>query len=117
MGMLVEGLNLFRDDWESVITKAEIGTGTTPATAQDTALENSIGVTTTDITTTKTDQFIRFTIRFPSTSATGDDITELLLSNASTNLSLVRIVFEQSTEYEIGKDLVIYARYYFKGRR
>jgi hypothetical protein len=117
MGMLLTGLNIIRDELASVIDKAEIGTGTSTPTAQDTSLTTPLGIFASDVTVTTADQYILITATFPSTEAAGQAVTEILFSNEASSLPLLKVVFEQATTYTTTRDLIIDTRVYVRGRR
>lgn len=115
MGMLVEGLNVIRDLYSDGITQATIGTGTNQETSQDTTLQTSLSITATSITATTTDQYVELAARFPSTSAGGESVTEILWQ-ASDGTGISRVTFAAVT-YSTSSDLIITTRWYVKGRR
>jgi hypothetical protein len=115
--MLLEGLNLIRDEIGLVIDQASIGSGTSQPTAQDTALESPLGISTTDLEYDYEDQFLMINARFPSTAISSTtSVSEVLFSNSSSGLPVHRGSFT-AVSWQTGRDLTIRIRIYVKGRR
>jgi len=116
--MLVKGLNLIRDFWSTLNDAAELGTGTTQETAEDTDLETVVaGSESTTITTNNTpDQFLTKAARFPGTSAGGQSVAEIIWKTQSPEKAGSRITFP-ATIWNTTSEINITTRYYFKGRK
>lgn len=119
MGMIIEGLNAVRDFWNTLNDAAELGTGTTTETAQDTDIETVVsGSETTSITNTTADQFIVKEASFPGSGAGGESITEMIWKTQSPELAGSRITFiNSSLTWQTDRDLTIETRWHFRGRR
>lgn len=117
MGMLVVGLNLIRDFWNTLHDAAELGTGTTSETASDTDLETPIaGSESTSVTTTTANQFMTKEVTFLGSSAGSESVTELIWKTQSPEKAGSRITFAAQT-WQTDRDLIVTSRWYFKGRR
>lgn len=117
MGMLIEGLNLVRDFWNTLHDAGELGTGTTQETGQDTDLETPIaGSESTTITNTTADQLLKKEIKFLGVNGTGDSATEMIWKTQSPEKAGSRVTFPAQT-YDTTSDFKITTRWYFRGRR
>jgi len=116
MGMLIEGLNLIRDFWSSLLDQAELGTGDTQETAQDTDLETPIASSeVTNMTVTSVNQFCTIQARFPGTSAGGQTVKEVIFKNDATDKAGARMTIPDQT-WSTTADLIIETRYFISGR-
>ena len=117
MGMLVEGLNLIRDEWNTLHDAVEAGTGTTQETGQDTDLEVvAANSESTDITSTTADQFVKKEGRISGVFAAGQTITEVIWKTKSPELAGSRITIPALT-WNTSSDIVITSRWHFRGCR
>lgn len=118
MGMLIEGLNQIRTFFDTLMDAAELGTGTTTETSDDTDLETPIaGSETTNITTSvSTDQFMTKQAILYGVNAGGESATEVIFKTQSPEKAITRVTFPAQT-YNTSSDLDITSRWYFRGRR
>ncbi len=90
-------------------THIAFGTGTTAATANDTALETELDRTA--LSTTRSNQQVEFSVSIPSTEQNGEDITEVGLINASSDGDLFqRSVFNaisKTSSFDIQIDITL----------
>lgn len=115
--MLIEGDNLIRDFWDTLHDGAELGTGSTPETNNDTDLETPVsGSEIIDITTTTADQFLLKDANFHGTAAGDESVTEMIWKTISPEKAGSRITIPTIT-WEADRDLHIKTRWYFKGRQ
>ena len=116
MGLLVQGLNKVRDFWNTLHDAAELGTGTTQETADDTDLLTVVaGSETTTLTATTANQFLSIVVDFPGTSAGGQSLTEMIWKTQSPEKAGSRITFPSTTWLTTG-DLEVTTRWHFRGR-
>jgi len=116
MGMLVEGDNVIRGLWSALNDAAELGTGDTQETAQDSDLQTPIsGSEVTSLTNTTEDQYLKKQAVFPGTSSGDESVTEMIWKKSSPEKAGSRITFKASTWQATG-DLKISTRWYFKGK-
>ena len=114
--MLVNGLNRIRTLWNTLLTAAELGTGTTQETAEDTDIQTvaASSETTNLIATTSIDQFLKVNARFYGTSAASQSITEMIWKTQSPELAASRVTFTAAT-WNTSSDLVIETRWFWRG--
>lgn len=115
--MLIEGLNLIRDFWDTLNDAAEVGTGTTQETAQDTDLETPIaGSESTETTSTKVNQSLLKEVNFPGTSAGGESVTEMIWKDASPEKAGSRVTFSAVT-WQTDRDIIVDTEWVWRGRK
>ena len=117
MGMLVQGLNLIRDLWNTLHDAGELGTGNTAETGQDTDLETVLASSeSTETVTTKTSQMLKKEVFFNGTSAGGQIVKELIWKTSSPEKAGSRVTFTDTT-WATNGDLRIESRWFWAGRR
>lgn len=115
--MIIEGLNLIRDFWDTLHDAGEVGTGTTQETGQDTDLETPVsGSESTTVSTTKVNQFIKKEVRILGVGGGNEAVTEMIWKTQSPEKAGSRITFPAIT-YDSTSDIRIETRWYLRGRR
>jgi len=77
------GTNAIRDLFNTALTDAELGTGTTASLASDTALGTRVAATDLSTTNTTSDKQVNMDYNLPSTTGNGSALSEFGTFNAS----------------------------------
>ncbi len=88
-----EGMNIVRDLIDGDVDKGQFGTGDTPETAQDKAIESGVAATQKVVTSTTTSKQISWLMGILSTEGVGNDLTEFVIQESSTPITYTRDVF------------------------
>ena len=113
--LLVGGLNRIRDLISSDIDYGQLGTGTTIATENDTALQTEVASTKLAVTKSTASKQINFTYTLVSTGGATNTYTEFELRKDATPVHFDRILFTGVLFTTNGtEDLSIIKRYFIK---
>jgi len=115
MGMLVNGLNKYRDFHDTEMSHLEFGKGTTTETKEDTDLETPINNTEKVIdSSTKTSQQLVKAGRLTSVAGTGNTVSEGIWKQDNVELAHSRYTFN-GIAHTNEEDINVETRWFYRG--